>query len=305
MKALVLGGNGFIGSHLVDYLLTQGVSVRVFDRGHNLFRGSLPDVEYINGDFSDNAAMSGALAGIDVVYHLISATVPSTSNADPVFDIQANLINTVQLLDNMRQQGVNRIVYLSSGGTVYGIPETMPIPETHPLKPISSYGVVKVAIENYLHMYHDQYGIGYVNVRASNPYGPRQGHAGVQGVIGTYLRNIAKGNPIEVWGDGTVVRDFIHVSDLAAFCFQAGSATVNGSFNVGAGKGHSILDIIEALREVTGLDFSPSFKPGRAYDVPRSVLDISKAEAELGWTPKVSLLAGLRDNWSWVQGVLA
>lgn len=190
MKALVLGGCGFIGSHLVDRLLASGHKVRVLDRAPELYRAPIANVDYRFGDFADAPLLAEALEGIEVVYHLISTTVPPTSNLDPVADVEGNLINTLRLLQLMVQKNIPKIVFLSSGGTVYGIPETVPIPESHPLRPICSYGVVKVAIENYFQMFHQLHGLVYVVLRASNPYGERQGHAGVQGVRYVYGKDV-------------------------------------------------------------------------------------------------------------------
>lgn len=293
MQALVLGGNGFIGSYLVDKLLQSGNRVRVYDRGPERFRDPLPSVEYVFGDFSDGANLAEALVNVDVVYHLISTTVPATSNMDPIADISGNLINTVKLLDLMRMQSVNRIVYLSSGGTVYGKPDYSPIDESHPLRPISSYGVVKVAVENYLHMFFELHGIGYAALRASNPYGARQGHTGLQGVIGTYVNRLIDGLPIEVWGTGEVIRDFIHVEDVAELCVKAGVSDAVGSFNAGYGTGASIIEIIDLLKQSTGIDIKPVFKPGRDFDVPHAVLDITETKALFDWAPRVSLTEGI------------
>ena len=293
MRALVLGGNGFIGSHLVDQLLISGVGVRVFNRGPERIQRPLSSIEYITGEFNDIDSLGDALTDIDVVYHLISTTVPSTSNNDPVRDITDNLVNTVNLLELMRQKSVSRIVYLSSGGTVYGIPEVSPIRETHPLQPISSYGVVKVAIENYLHMFYELHGISYVALRASNPYGPRQSNAGLQGVIGTYINCLKNGRSLEVWGNGEIIRDFIHVEDLVSLCVSAGMTDAVGCFNAGFGEGASILDIIDILSEHTGMSIVPIFREGRSFDVPHVVLDIEKTTEEFNWRPKISLKAGI------------
>lgn len=301
MKALVLGGCGFIGSHLVDSLLASGHQVRVFDRSPELFRQPLAKVDYRFGNFSDTSLLAEALEGVDVVYHLISTTVPSTSNLDPVADVQSNLISTIRLLQLMVQKQIPRIVYLSSGGTVYGIPEMVPIPETHPLRPICSYGVVKVAIENYLHMFHQLHEMQYVVLRASNPYGERQGHAGVQGVIGTFMRKIKAGEPIEIWGDGNIVRDFIYVGDLAELSVQAGMSKVCGIFNAGSGVGCSIKEIVKDLSVVTGQVINPEFRAGRGFDVPRVVLDISKARSTFGWEPQVPLMEGVTRSWQWLS----
>jgi len=301
MKALVLGGCGFIGSHLVDALLAAGHKVRVFDRAAELYRSPLANVDYRFGDFSDSALLAEALEGVDVVYHLISTTVPSTSNLDPVGDIQSNLINTVRLLQLMVQKSIKRIVYLSSGGTVYGIPETSPIPESHPLRPICSYGVVKVAIENYLQMFHQLHGLEYVVLRASNPYGERQGHLGVQGVIGTFMRKILADEPIEIWGDGNVVRDFIYVCDLTKLCVHAGEKNNTGIYNAGSGTGRSINDVVSTLAIVTGQVIQPLYKPSRGYDVPSVILNISRAKHDFVWHPENEWMSGMMATWNWMN----
>lgn len=304
MRALVLGGNGFIGSHVVDALLAEGHSVRVFDRYPEKFRAPLQPVDYRLSSFEDTPSLSEALEGIDVVYHLISTTVPSTSNKDPVFDIESNLVRTVRLLNLMKDSGVGRIVYLSSGGTVYGVPEVSPIPEEHPLWPICSYGVVKVAVENYLHMYQSLYGIGSVILRASNPYGERQGHTGVQGVIGTFMGKIKANQPVEIWGDGSVVRDYIYVKDLARLCVLAGKSQGSGIFNAGAGEGRSVKQVFDAVSHISQSGIEAIYKTGRAYDVPEVVLDVQQSEKAFGWKPQITFENGLRASWAWVDKYL-
>jgi UDP-glucose 4-epimerase len=303
MKVLVLGGNGFIGSHIVDGLISAGHRVRVFDRGSELYRPPLAGVEYHLGDFGDAESVATAVAGMDIVYHLASSTVPSTSNLDPVADIQSNLVHSVQLLQTMVEKDVSRIVFLSSGGTVYGIPDVSPIPETYRLRPICSYGVVKVAIENYLFMFQSLHKIRPVVLRASNPYGERQGHVGVQGVIGTFLQKIRAGEQIEVWGDGSVVRDFIHVSDLADLCVRVGVSGYCGILNAGSGEGYSIRDVIDVLARATDRKLDPVYKQGRAYDVPKVVLDVSKAYREFNWKPEIELLQGVRNTSKWMSSL--
>lgn len=301
MQVLILGGNGFIGSHLVDALLLSGHKVRIFDRRPEIYRLPLSGVDYRLGDWTDVSTLAEALEGVDVVYHLISTTVPATSNLDPISDIQSNLVNTVRLLQLMVQKGISRIVYLSSGGTVYGIPNLVPIPEVHPLRPICSYGIVKVAIENYLFMFQSLYGLQPIVLRASNPYGERQGHGGVQGIIGTILQKIKSGSPIEIWGDGSVVRDFLHVSDLINLCLKAGESGVCGIFNAGSGVGHSIQEVIQIAEKATSSKANAVFKEARAYDVPSVVLEITKAQKELGWEPVIVLLDGVTRTWQWID----
>jgi len=305
MKILLIGGSGFIGSHVTDALVAHGLQVRVFDRRPEAFRAPLPQVEYHLGDFTDTSQLFEALSGIDAIIHLASTTVPATANLDPVADITGNLIGTVRLLEMIRTTGPRKIVYLSSGGTVYGIPATDSVSETHPLRPISSYGIVKVAIENYLHMEHALHGLEHVILRASNPYGPRQGRLGVQGIIGTHLWKIAHGEPVEIWGDGSVVRDFIHVRDLAQLCVNAVLSNAVGCFNAGSGIGGSINTIVAAINDTITKHGQqavvPIHKPGRTFDVPRIVLDISRARQAFGWSPRISLHEGLSDTWQWVR----
>jgi UDP-glucose 4-epimerase len=301
MRALVLGGCGFIGSHVVDTLRAAGHSVTVFDRAPERYRGPVPDVEYLLGDFTDKMAVAEALNGQDVVFHLISTTFPGTANIDPKADVSGNLIGTLNLIETMNALGIRRLVYLSSGGTVYGPAPGHPVPEDFPLNPINSYGIVKVAIEQYLQMYRTTHGLQPIAIRAANPFGTRQGHAGVQGVIATFMRRMLDRQPIEIWGDGQVVRDYLHVSDLAALCLVAAQSDLCGAINAGSGQGRSLLDVIEALAEVSGQVIEPSFKAGRKIDVPYSVLDIAKAKDLLGWQPTMDFRSGLRSTWEWMR----
>lgn len=301
MKALIIGGCGFIGSHVLDKLHSERVSVRVLDRRAEMFRPPLPNVEYVMGDLSDTAQIYEALSGVDAVIHLASTTVPSTSNLDPVGDINGNLIATVRLLEVMRSAGVRKMVYLSSGGTVYGVPQTDPMREDHPLNPISSYGIVKGAIENYLFMENKLHGLQYVALRASNPYGPRQGHTGIQGLIGTHLWRLARKEQIEVWGDGSIVRDFIHVQDMADLCYRALVSDVTGVFNAGSGEGASVAEVVKKICDVVGGDVKPIYKDKRNFDVPRVVLDVTRAKEAFGWQKTIDLEQGIKDTWAWVQ----
>jgi UDP-glucose 4-epimerase len=297
MKTLVLGGTGFIGSYVVDQLLSNGHQVRVFSRVAEQFRSPLPGVDYRLADFGDVPALVESLSGIDVVFHLISTTVPETSNQDPIFDIESNLVDTVRLMQLLRDNGVRRLVYLSSGGTVYGIPETLPIPEEHPLRPICSYGIVKVAVENYLHMFQQLYGFDYVVLRPSNPYGARQGHYGVQGVIGTFLNKTLKGEELDIWGDGGLVRDFIYVKDLAGLCVAAGESDKVGVYNAGSGRGHSIEEVRGYVEEAVGRKLVVNRRESRNFDVPKVILDINKTRHAFNWRPAVDLASGIKITW--------
>jgi UDP-glucose 4-epimerase len=302
MRALVTGGNGFIGSHLVDRLLTAGDSVRVIDISTERFRDALPDVAYVIGKFSDAFLLAESLTDIDIVYHLASSTVPSTSNLNPVEDVQDNLVGTVRLLEQMLRAGVVRIVFLSSGGTVYGNPEHIPVAEDHPLHPICSYGVVKAAIERYLYMYQQLYGLSPVVLRPSNVYGPRQLHVGVQGVITTFLNSLVKKEKFTIWGDGNVVRDYLYVDDLTELMVVVGHSSVTGVFNAASGQGHSLNDIIDIIVEVTRLNPDVEYKEGRDFDVKELILDTKKAEDTFGWTAGSPLASGIEKQWRWMRG---
>lgn len=305
MRVLLIGGCGFVGSHVADALLERELGVRILDKRSEQFRPPLPGVEYVFGDFGDPATLTEALTGCDAVVHLASTTVPGTADRDPIADVEGNLVATLRLLQAMRAASVRKMIYLSSGGTVYGIPEIDPVPETHPLRPINSYGIVKLAVEQYLYKEYALHGQNYVVLRASNPYGPRQGQLGVQGIIGTHLWKSARHEPLEVWGDGSVVRDFVHVRDLARLCVDALLSDVTGCFNAGSGTGTAIRSIVDAIRRIVGQDGPPPpeviYKPGRPYDVPRVVLDITCARQSFGWAPEIGLDEGLAETWEWVR----
>jgi UDP-glucose 4-epimerase len=299
-RVLVLGGSGFIGSHVVDALLVAGHSVRVFDQRPERFRAPPAGVDTILGRFSDTATLIEALARIETVVHLISSTTPGTADLDPAADVSDNLLATLGLLALMERQGIRRIVYMSSGGTVYGVPDVLPVPESHPLRPISSYGIVKASIEHYLRLYARRSLVPVV-IRAANPYRPRQGHAGVQGVIATAMRRVLQGDAVEVWGDGSVVRDYLHVKDLARLCVLAVSTDAACTVNAGSGTGTSLLDLIGLLGQVTGRAVIPRFMPGRAVDVPVSVLDVGQARRIFGWQVEIPLAEGLAETWASVR----
>lgn len=301
MKILVVGGNGFIGSHVVDRLIANGHRVTVLDRQPERFRPPVPSVDYRFAQFTDRMALLDAIAGMDVVMHLVSTTFPGTADLDPKTDVQDNLIGTIALIEAMLGTGVTRLVYLSSGGTVYGVPEQIPIPETHPHRPINSYGIVKSAIEHYIGLFCRTRGLSAAIIRPSNPYGPRQGHTGVQGVVSTFLRRVLTGEPIEIWGDGLIVRDYLHVTDLAAFCATVAGHDAQGAFNAGSGVGTTVNQIVDIVAAVTGTDLQVIRKPGRAIDVPQSVLDVTQARAVFDWETAITLRDGVADTWKWMQ----
>ncbi len=298
MLALVTGGNGFIGSGLVDRLRESGYRIRVLDRSAPRSDVDWRGVDYVTGSLTEAGALVSLLEGVDIVFHLASSTVPSTSNLDPVEDVQSNLIGALNLCGAMIKAGMRRLVFFSSGGTVYGNPRTLPVPEFHALHPISSYGVVKVAIEKYLQMYEQ---LGYLDpliIRPSNPYGPRQSSAGVQGFIAAILGKACSGEGVRIWGDGEIVRDYLHIDDLLSFAVAAGASRLTGPVNVGSGKGYTLNKIVDIVREITGSRLPVRYSPARQYDVAEIVLDISRATVEFDWCPKIELAVGIRTTWA-------
>jgi UDP-glucose 4-epimerase len=302
---LVVGGNGFIGSHLVDALRAAGRTVRVYDAGAPRTDTDWSGVDFRRGAFADEAALGAALEGVGTVFHLVSTTVPSTSNQDPRADVQGNLLGSLGLMQAMMARGVRRIVFFSSGGTVYGNPRVLPVPEDHPLEPISSYGVVKVAIERYLLMYGRLGQLDPLILRPGNPYGPRQGAAGIQGVIPAFLRRVRDGEALPVWGDGSVVRDYIYIADLVELAVTAGLGGTDGILNAGSGVGLSLNALIAEIAAVTGRTPAVEYQMGRNYDVHELVLDIARAQRTAGWQPRTSLAEGLRHTWDALRAAAA
>ena len=303
MKALLVGGNGFIGSHVKDVFVERGHDVRVLDPAPERYRPHLPHVDYRLGSCADPSALAEALAGIDGVVYLASNTVPSTSNANAQWDISSNLVPLVATLDAMVQARIRRIVYFSSGGTAYGVTGSQPVAEDWPLQPVCSYGIVKVAAEKYLGMYEYLHGIQPLALRPSNPIGPRQGHEGVQGFVGTALLRVLRGETLQVWGDGSVVRDYVYVRDLALAAVLALESSATGSVNVGSGDGVSLLEVLSLIEHVTQSSIAVQFHPGRAFDVPHLVLAVQHAWDIIGWRPATPLQDGIAHHWNWLRGI--
>lgn len=305
MKITVFGGGGFIGSTIVDRLLLDGHSIRVFERPRVAeYRKFLPheNVEWMTGDLLATSDINKAIEGVDVVLHLVSTTLPKSSNEDPIYDVQSNLIASLQLLNAMVAHKVGRIVFISSGGTVYGSPKYLPIDEAHPTDPEVSYGVTKLAIEKYILMYGHLHGIKPVILRVANPYGERQRVETAQGAVGVFIHNVLKQVPIEIWGDGSVERDFLHVSDVAeAFAKAISYSGDKGVFNISSGLGTSLNSLLELIGEVSGAEVSRVYKPGRSFDVPVSVLSNDLAREELGWSPQVSMKEGIFRTFEWAK----
>lgn len=308
MKITVFGGGGFIGSTIADRLLKEGHSLRIFERPRvEAYRqfSDTEQVEWLTGDFTSVHDVTAAIDGVDVVLHLISTTLPKSSNDDTIYDVQSNLVGTLQLLNAMVARQVGKMVFISSGGTVYGNPSYLPVDEGHPTEPRVSYGITKLAIEKYLLMYQSMYGIKVSILRVANPFGERQRIETAQGAVAVFLSKAIQNQAIEIWGDGSVTRDYLYVGDVAeAFARAVDYDGAKSVFNISSGVGTSLNEMITLLERVLGREVIRHYLPGRPFDVPVSVLANALARQELGWTPKVTLEEGVLKTAAWMHKVL-
>lgn len=304
-EVVLLGGLGFIGSHISRVLADAGYTVSVFDRPKP-FPAHIHDLTgrmtHIAGDATDPDAVIDAIRTAHTVVDLVHSTVPASSMQDPAADIVQNVAAAVGWLRRLDETQVRRIVYVSSGGTVYGKPVQTPIPETHPTDPISSYGITKLALEKYVMLYAHLHGLKCQILRPANVYGVGQKLHIAQGVVGVMIHRALCGQPFELWGDGLTVRDYIYVTDMARAVESAlaydGDEQV---FNIGTGAGHSVLDVIETVRGALGRDFEIFQKPAGGFSVPVNVLDSSRLQQATGWQPTVSFTDGIAQTVAWLQ----
>lgn len=232
----------------------------------------------------------------------MTTTLPKNSNDNPIYDVQSNLVATLQLLNVMVSKGVHRIVFISSGGTVYGSPKYTPIDEKHPTEPQVSYGITKLAIEKYLILYETLHGIKATILRVSNPFGERQRISTDQGAVGVFLYRAMRGQTIEIWGDGTVTRDYIYISDVAEAFLKAAAYRGNKNvFNIGSGLGVNLNQLLSSIEHVLGNPIKRRYLDGRPFDVMTNVLDTTLASTELGWTPKVPMVEGITRTVAWTE----
>ena len=242
------------------------------------------------------------MSNVDYVLHLICSTLPAVSNENCIYDVESNVLPSLKLLDVLRKNTHARLVFISSGGTIYGNVEKLPINESAMTNPICSYGIGKLMIEKYLHLYQNLYGLDYRTARLSNAYGERQNRTSNQGLITTMLYKVVQGQMLQVWGDGSVVRDYVYVKD-AVRCIQKillyeGPERI---FNVSSNKGYSVNEVIEEIRKVTGKKVAITYGGKRQFDVKDNILSNVLAQKELGWKPTVSLNEGMTRVYNWLK----
>ncbi|ESA33020.1 nad-dependent epimerase dehydratase [Leptolyngbya sp. Heron Island J] len=300
VRCLVVGAGGFIGTALCETLQTYGAQVYGFGREPR-FPSVFEDINFIKGDFLAPSCLKEATKNIDVVFHLISTTLPASSNKRKLFDVESNLLGTIKLLECCLDNDVKKVVFISSGGTVYGSCNASSIDESQPTNPICSYGIVKLAIEKYLSLFHHLHGLDYAVLRVSNPFGPFQIAQNNQGIIATIFSRAITNQPFTVWGDGTIIRDYIYIYDVVDAMVRA--ALYSGSyqlFNVGSNLGRSILNLIQEIQLITDKNIDIHFEAGRSVDIPRNVLANDLICQELGWLPAVDFSDGLQKTYDWL-----
>jgi UDP-glucose 4-epimerase len=303
MKVLVTGGAGFIASHVVDVLIANGHTVVVVDDLSTGRIGNLnPAATFVHMDIRDPALRDVfERERPDVVDHHAAQMDVRRSIVDPIFDASVNVLGSINVLECARATGVRRVVYISTGGAVYGEPEYVPCDEAHPVNPICQYGASKHTVEHYLFMYQVNYGLDYTVLRYPNVYGPRQDPHGEAGVVAIFTGQMLSGQQVVINGDGEQVRDFVYVGDCARANLLAIERGRNGIYNLGSGNGTTVNTIFRTLRAATGYRRDPRYGPAKLGETRAIYLDARKAAAELRWTPTVDLEAGIRETVRYFQ----
>jgi UDP-glucose 4-epimerase len=301
MKALVTGGAGFIGSHLVDALLARGDEVVVLDdistgKRENLERALENGAQLEAVDIRDAGAVSLLISRTkpDVIFHLAAQIDVRKSVADPANDARVNVEGTVNVLSAAQAYGVPRVVNTSTGGAIYGEGRQLPAPEDHPVAPEAPYGLSKFCAEQYCELFNRLHGLSTVSLRYGNVYGPRQDPLGEAGVIAIFCGRLLENGSAIIFGSGEQTRDYVFVDDVVDANLRAAESDATGPINIGLGQEKSVLDIVEVLNEQSGKGFEPEHAPERPGEVQHIALDPSRAREELGWEAKVELDEGLK-----------
>ncbi len=318
MNILVTGGAGFIGSHVVDAYIAQGHHVTVIDDLSTGYREFLnPGARFYQIDIADREAVRAVFARerFDLVNHHAAQVDVRVSVADPLRDARTNITGLLTLLEACREFSVRKFIFISSGGVIYGEPERVPIPEEAPKKPVSPYGVAKLASEFYLFSARQTWGLEYIALRYANVYGPRQTPKSEATVISTFARALARGEPVTIFGDGEQTRDFVFVRDVVSANLLATerlsainremriSSLDDLAFNIGTGCETSVNQLLKRFAQTLQRECEARYAPARPGELSRNALDISKAQRVLGFAPKVSLADGLRETMEWVGSI--
>jgi UDP-glucose 4-epimerase len=298
LNILVTGGAGFIGSHVVGALVDAGHCVTILDDLSTGRESNIdPRAKFVRMDIRAPSIMElFERDRFDVVNHHAAQMDVRKSVADPLFDADVNVRGSINLLESARRTGVRKVVYISTGGAVYGEPEYLPCDEAHPINPVCPYGASKHTVEHYLYMYHILYGLDYAVLRYPNVYGPRQDPNGEAGVVAIFTGQMLAGQQPTIFGSGEQERDFVYVSDCARANLLAMEGDVHGIFNIGSACGTTINQLYDLLSDITGYGRPAVYGPAKAGETFRIFLDASRANQEMGWTPLVELKDGLRET---------
>jgi len=297
MRILVTGGAGFIGSHVAEKFIVLGHEVLILDNLSTGRRENIPPgAAFIAGDITDTALVEKLFRdnALDVVNHHAAQMDVRHSVADPTFDARINILGTINLLQACVQTGVKKFMFASTGGAIYGEQETFPATEEHPARPVSPYGVSKLACEKYLYFYQVQYGLDALVMRYANVYGPRQNPHGEAGVVAIFSRKLVSGETVTINGDGLQTRDYVYVGDVVAANVAALNHTASLTFNVGAGLETDVVTLYRRLAAAAGSDVKPQHGPAMPGEQQRSVISPQLAGEVLGWAPRMALEDGLR-----------
>lgn len=295
----VIGGNGFIGRALVSRLAERGASVRVFDRfSHGTEVLASSGVTTMRGDFLSRSDLARAVSGTHTVVHALSTTTPATAQDDPAQDVQTNLLPSIALFEECARANVGRVVFLSTGGAIYGSTAAELLTEDTMPRPVSPYAIGKLAIENYLRYFSATTGLRSTVLRLSNPYGPGQRAGRAQGLIPIALRAVRDGVAITQYGDGSMVRDYIHINDASRTIADVVLGDPRHDlYNLGSGVGATVREVLAIIHQVTGRPLTLDRRPAPATFVSRSVLDTSRLRAEFPTHSVTSLTDGIRLTW--------
>jgi UDP-glucose 4-epimerase len=298
VRILLTGGAGFIGSHVAGRLLERGHEVAVVDDLSTGKRWNVPDgAEFYEADIRSGCTRVFEEFAPEALCHQAAQMDVRRSVKEPDFDAEVNVLGTVRLLENCTRHGVDRVVFASTGGAVYGEQEAFPATEDHPQYPVSPYGVSKLAGERYLHFYNAQYGLPYATLRYANVYGPRQDPHGEAGVVAVFCGNMAAEKPSTINGTGEQTRDYVYVDDVArANVLALEQDPPPGAYNIGTGIETSVNRLYELLQDISGEYIPPRHGPGKPGEQLRSCVDHSRATRLLGWRPEVGLADGLRET---------
>jgi UDP-glucose 4-epimerase len=300
-SCVVLGGSGFIGTNLCRRLFASGHRVRAFGRDRR-FPDDLRGVEWYQGDFTDPDSVAAAIESFDIVFHLVHGAMPQAANLAMAIDVQQNIIPSITLLNLCVQLRVKRVIFSSSGGTIYGCSQQIPTTEAAPTNPICAYGINKLTIEKYLALYEHLHSLDFRILRIANPFGPLQIPWRGQGFIAAAVSRALRGQPIEIWGDGSVVRDFVFIDDVID-AFEAAMADISNSriFNIGTSEGRSLNDVIAVIERLLDAKLNIKWAHGRSLDIPVSVVAIDRALEILKWQPKTDFEIGLATTIEWTR----